>query len=90
MAHTLIATNTLEQDYKKAGTKTCTHIWQVTDTTVGLPSLQALVGGGASLLSSHFFQGGGGGFTTTLGGGGVELRAAGGCSLLCFTGTFCQ
>ena len=35
---------------------------------VGLPSLQALVGGGASLLSSHIFQGGlrnylGGGWT---------------------------
>ena len=32
--------------------------------TVGLPSLQALVGGGGSLLSSHIFQGGGG-FRTT-------------------------
>ena len=55
---------------------------------MGLPSLQALVGGGggASLLSSHIFQGGG--FRTTL--GGFELRLVGGCSFLCFAGAFCE
>ena len=55
--------------------------------TVGLPSLQALVGRGGGVVAfvTHFS---GGGLRTTLGGGGVELRGLGGCSSLCFTGVF--
>ena len=51
---------------------------------MGLPSLQALVGGGGRLCLCHtFFKGG---LENYLGrGGGVELRGLGECSFLCFT-----
>ena len=51
---------------------------------MGLPSLQALVGGGGFAFVTHYS----GGALENYLGGGVELRGLGGCSFLCFTGGF--
>ena len=70
-------------------THTHTHIarthFDVGTGTVGLPSLQALVGAGAFAFVTHFSRGG---LRTIFGGGGVELTGLGGCFFLCFAGGF--
>ena len=55
--------------------------------TIGLPSLQTLVGWGVFAFVTHFLGGGG---ASELPWGRVELGCVGGCSFLCFTGAFCQ
>ena len=73
----------------------CTHTHTHTHTharthldigtgTVGLPSLQALVGGGGLCFCHTFLRGG----LENYLGGGFELRGLGGCSFLCFAGVF--
>ena len=82
--HTHTHTNT--HTHTHTHTHARTH-FVVGTGTVGLPSLQALVGGGCRCFCHTFFRGGLENYLGR-GGGGVELMGLGGCSSLCFIGVF--